>query len=622
VADIEYAWNPEHMDLSGLRRPGSFIANGTPHDWNPSENPHHGTAVMGVVGADANTFGVTGLVPDAALAMVNEANTEGSARPNAISLATEDLSAGDVLMLEMQIAGPNGGTAYVPAEWEPAVHAAVRTATAKGIVVVAAAGNGGENLDAADMGNPFPQGRPDSGAIVVGAGNAPGCDPEPARSRAWWSSDSSSTYGSRVDLQGWGECVTTTGKGDLFGADGPNALYTGSFTGTSSATPIVASAAAALSSAWQAARGTPPSPAQVREALVATGIPQANGPYTGKIGPLPDVAAALRRAGLLANDTNLVRNPSFEADLTGWGSFGGTLSRVAVTGAPHGGYVAQATRASGTSFSVSDNMGDATPTVASTSAGATYIATATVRAATGASVGKQLRLTLRERTGTSGAVSRETSTTAALSSGFRRVAVAAVAAAPGKTMGLRAEQLGAAAGHAFQADTMSLVRAASLLGSTTPGPGWTQMTANGKRASAATLDRGVDVARLRVYADGKGAGSAATVVRGLIYADAGGAPGTRLARTGEVRIDRGRGAGWLDLNLPQPVRSAPARTGSACTRAVGRRGATHRRPPQELCASTRTATPTGVRRPSGRRARTPSACRCTRSAAEGAPLGA
>jgi len=84
---------------------------------------------------------------------------------------------------------------------------------------------------------------------------------------------------------------------------------------------------------------------------------------------------------------NMTRNPSFETDLTGWGSFQGKLSRLARPDSLHGSYLVQAERSGGTSFSVTDNAGTATPTVPSTTAGATYIATAQVRSAAASSSG-------------------------------------------------------------------------------------------------------------------------------------------------------------------------------------------------------------------------------------------
>ena len=68
------------------------------------------------------------------------------------------------------------------------------------------AGNGNENLDDTSLfGSSFPDGKPNSGAIIVGAGAA--CaGGAPGRSRLGFSD-----YDSRVNLQGLGECVTTTG---------------------------------------------------------------------------------------------------------------------------------------------------------------------------------------------------------------------------------------------------------------------------------------------------------------------------------------------------------------------------------------------------------------------------
>jgi hypothetical protein len=88
--------------------------------------------------------------------------------------------------------------------------------------------------------------------------------------------------------------VATTGYGDLHNG-GPNALYTGGFNGTSSASPVVAGAAALLSSVIEARTGKAATPGQIRTLLKTTGTPQVTGGTTqaGNIGPLPDVARAL-----------------------------------------------------------------------------------------------------------------------------------------------------------------------------------------------------------------------------------------------------------------------------------------------------------------------------------------
>ncbi|MEW6153313.1 MAG: S8 family serine peptidase [Actinomycetota bacterium] len=287
IVDIEYSWNVNHEDLTKAALPGALIANGTPED--PFNDDNHGTAVLGQIIADDNGFGVTGIVSEATLRMVNASTDMGYALANAIDLATAALAPGDVILIEQQTTGPNGGcdamsqVGCAPVEWVQAFYDAIVLATSAGIIVVEAAGNGSQDLDGAEYGSPFPAGRPDSGAIIVGAGAAPGCT-NPARGRLGFSN-----FGARVDLQGWGQCVTTTGYGGL--QNEVNATYTSSFSGTSSASPIVAGAAGILSSIAQE-RGVTLTPQQVRSMLRATGTPQQFG-ATGQIGPLPNLFAAI-----------------------------------------------------------------------------------------------------------------------------------------------------------------------------------------------------------------------------------------------------------------------------------------------------------------------------------------
>jgi hypothetical protein len=89
--------------------------------------------------------------------------------------------------------------------------------------------------------------------------------------------------------------VYTTGYRDLQGGTDPNLWYTKVFSGTSSASPIVASAAAVLISVAEG-RGTTLSPATVRSMLAATGQPQQFG-LKGDIGPLPNLKAAINALG-------------------------------------------------------------------------------------------------------------------------------------------------------------------------------------------------------------------------------------------------------------------------------------------------------------------------------------
>lgn len=288
VHDVEYSWDGLHEDLSKLQN--SLYANGTPVD--PYDD-NHGTAVIGEIAGSRNGLGVTGLVPDATIQVTNTNTTAGFQPASAVLVAASHLVAGDVMLIEQQTAGANGGcgasqVGCVAEEWLPEVYDAVVQATSKGIIVLEAAGNGSQNLDSAEYGTSFPRGKADSGAIIVGAGGSGLAGCSLAHSRMDFSS-----YGSRVNLQGWGECVTTTGYGNLQGGL-RSQWYTAGFSGTSSATPIVASAAAALSSVAKA-RGILLSPRDVRARLQNTGTPQVYG-LGGHIGPLPNLRAAI--AGL------------------------------------------------------------------------------------------------------------------------------------------------------------------------------------------------------------------------------------------------------------------------------------------------------------------------------------
>ncbi len=309
IVDIEYSWNFEHEDLAAAA--AALIPNGTPLD--PFDDDDHGTAVLGELIATDNAFGVTGLATGSGIGVVNASSTAGYTLPNAVNVARQSLQPGDVILIEQQAYGIAGTGSeidpFVPSEYWDAVYDAVRLATQSGIVVVEAAGNGGVDLDLAAYGSPFPGGKADSGAIVVGAGAGSGVPgltcPGTANARLGFS-----TYGSRVDLQGWGQCVTTTGYGSLYSADGRNAYYRAAFNGTSSASPIVAAAAALYSSVFQRATGgRAPTPLAIRNRLVATGTAQAASP-AGHIGPLPNLLAALTGFDFTAPTVSVSGGPS------------------------------------------------------------------------------------------------------------------------------------------------------------------------------------------------------------------------------------------------------------------------------------------------------------------------
>lgn len=280
VTDIEYGWTTNHEDLSKLRN--AVITKGTPRE----SYANHGTAVAGELWADRNNIGTTGIVYESKAQLSHATTNRGFNPAAAVMTAVANSKAGDVILLEQQVKGCGGG--FAPVEVMPSVHDAIKTATSRGIHVVEAAGNGNQNLDQACYGGAnFPKGKGDSGAIIVGAGASSICG-RTARTKM-----SYSTYGSRVNVQAWGECVYSAGYGDLQGGP-PSKHYTRKFSGTSSASPIVTGAVAALSSIAQE-RGKQISTSDMRNLIRSTGTPQAGG--GGKIGPLPNLRAAIAKIG-------------------------------------------------------------------------------------------------------------------------------------------------------------------------------------------------------------------------------------------------------------------------------------------------------------------------------------
>lgn len=289
VINCEYNYNAAHEDLRQIVSQQPWVTK-----LYTNFGDDHGTSVLGILAAAENNYGMTGTLPEANVRFYPEyskINGQTQYRPATITAALAASAPGDVVLLEMQTRGYGGtdkDTRYVPAEYEQAVWTAVKTGTDAGVHVVAAAGNGGEDLDS-DAYAPY-RARGDSGALIVGASVGTG---EQARSRA-----SFSTYGARVNLQGWGDwSVATLGEGSVKYGDDHNQAYTFKFSGTSSASPIVTSAVGAVESIARPALGRPLTPSEMRQLLINTGKPQ-TGDITKHIGSLPDVPVAL--ANLLA----------------------------------------------------------------------------------------------------------------------------------------------------------------------------------------------------------------------------------------------------------------------------------------------------------------------------------
>jgi len=281
IVDVEYNWVLDHEDLE--LDPSANIDSAALYDPYPQDEGNHGTAVLEVLGGRPNAYGETGLVPRATLLVAPAMTTShGYDVARAVNLAAQALGPGDVILIEQQnyVCGASN---FGPVEWYSPIFDAIATATALGIVVVEAAGNGAVDLDEPACAGLFDRSVRDSGAIIVGAGK-----PD-SHARL-----SFSTYGSRVDLQGWGESVATAGYGAQFDPGDVRQRYTANFSGTSSASPIVVGTVAAVQGALLARGIDPLAPSEIRELLVSTGTAQPEPDAQTPIGPLPNIAAALQ----------------------------------------------------------------------------------------------------------------------------------------------------------------------------------------------------------------------------------------------------------------------------------------------------------------------------------------
>ena len=276
-ADLEYGWVLDHEGLpSGNRQIRKPI-----YGANNAYYRGHGTGALGVVLAtgmgNIPRFGIT---PRIAIANVvspgqwsrmrqDWTDYKGVAAAIIKLLDLEDpvLQFGDVLLLEVQTG--TGDREQVPGDLPIEVmeveFAAIKQATALGIVVIEPAGNGGFNLDnpngtpedpvtfnwttgpfSLDRAGPSPHFQ-NSGAIMVGAFDS-------------WTRTRLNNFGSRIDCYGPANNVETTGFDD--GPDGVTPKTNGTtqrdsyfgFSGTSAAAAVIAGAALALQGIAQANR--------------------------------------------------------------------------------------------------------------------------------------------------------------------------------------------------------------------------------------------------------------------------------------------------------------------------------------------------------------------------------
>ncbi len=218
--------------------------------------PGPGTWALGVLFAQPIHEGLVGIVPRASAVFSRPDTPRTGEGPvlsmaDAVDRAATALDPGDVLLVAL---APDD----LPVEHDPATFAAIQLATARGIHVVEAAGDGETDLDDPSHAGRYDLALRDSGAILVTGYLRQPQPPPPAPTRIRGS------RGQRVDAHAPSPIYTTKPAG-------PHRHLVQWFEGSASASTQVAGVVALASSAVQQRRGEPVHPARMREALRVTG---------------------------------------------------------------------------------------------------------------------------------------------------------------------------------------------------------------------------------------------------------------------------------------------------------------------------------------------------------------
>ena len=208
VAVIDTGVDYNHPDLKGRTTKGFDYVNG---DGDAMDDNEHGTHCAGSAAAGINDGGVVGVAPNVTIVPVKVLDAEGSG--SYASVANGIIYAADenVNVISLSLGGPSSS---------PTLESALRYARDKGILVVAAMGNEGDEVPQ------YPAAIP--GVMAVGATN---------------SKDEIAYFSSR------GSHISVAAPGDLIMSCIPGGKYE-RFSGTSMACPHVAGLAALVRSKY------------------------------------------------------------------------------------------------------------------------------------------------------------------------------------------------------------------------------------------------------------------------------------------------------------------------------------------------------------------------------------
>ncbi len=261
VAVLDTGVDLRHPDLAGRLIPGTDVGSG---DGDPTDENGHGTHVAGIIAAaSGNARGVSGAAPRVVVMPVKVANDNGSIWDVTVARGMDWAISRGARVINLSLGGANAS---------PTVNAAIDRARSRGVVVVAAAGNGG---DLVSQPGAYPPALAVAAVADRGAAyGAPGAAERYARA-------SYSNTGPEVDLAAPGTSIFSTVP--------VRAGSYASISGTSMATPFVSAAAALVLS-----RDPSLTAAQVEAALVGTALD------LGPAGPDSETGAGLLRAGAAA----------------------------------------------------------------------------------------------------------------------------------------------------------------------------------------------------------------------------------------------------------------------------------------------------------------------------------
>ncbi|WP_342221283.1 S8 family peptidase [Candidatus Fukatsuia endosymbiont of Tuberolachnus salignus] len=255
VRHLDFGVYHAHEDLKG----NITVINSRAGDCN------HGTASTGCIAAIGNDYGVTGIAHNCHFFFYDTGD---------LNKIVRDVEPGDIISIDNQF---KLGSYYVPMVHSKDYWNKFKLCVDAGAIVIYAGGNGGQNLKSLAPFNNWGS----SGAIMIGA-----CHSENGRKI------SASNYNHDKVINSWGMKVTTTGYGDLQRVEGSNRNYTSSYSGTSSATPLVAGALALIQSYAKTKYHVVFNAFDMHQIIEESGYKDAKGE---DIGYRPNVIEALKR---------------------------------------------------------------------------------------------------------------------------------------------------------------------------------------------------------------------------------------------------------------------------------------------------------------------------------------